>query len=524
MPNEYANKSKSLADRFQTLDANRSAKLTRAREHASMTIPSLLPESGHAQNNDLPVPYQSLTAEGVMAMSARMVSVIYPLNNIPFFQSGLNEALVPEGKDTTEEMKVLARLDRRVVDQLAGTNYRSSLFTCYQHLLVVGDVLLVQKNNYNFQVFRLDQYVVCRSPDGEWKELIVQEWVNPAHLVAKFRNMQNTGAPAAAPVGPNGELEAIYTQVVWNPDEELWDVCREFRGNKFDEDTQYEVPPYFPLRWTTVAGEDYGRSLIEDAYGDVRTLDLLSKALIEGSALNAEYRWGVNPSGITEIRDWDDSTNGDAIPAAPGDIFPIQAQNQAQVTVTLQAVALRESRLGRRFLMNSAVQPEGERVTARQVSILAQELEQSLGGNLSVNARDVQIPVVRRTMYQMAKDGLIPRDMSAFVADSSGKSVLKLSVKAGLEVLNREVENEKLSIIAEAWKNLPEQAQNSVNWNKWLERWMTSFGIETTGLIKSEEQMAAEQQQAQAQQQAMMAQQGAQDAALQAAKTAPAGA
>jgi hypothetical protein len=261
----------------------------------------------------------------------------------------------------------------------------------------------------------------------------------------------------------------------------------------------------------------------EEMFGDIRALDILRKALVDGSILNSEFRWGCNPGGITEIADFDNSVNGSTIPAVQGDIFAIRAENQAQVEITLRAIMLIEASLGRRFLMNSAVQPTGERVTARQVSILAQELEQTLGGTVSLQSKDIQIPVIRRTMYQMATDGLLPPDLAEFIKDKN--SILKLSVKAGLEVLRREVENEKLSLIAQGIAQLPPAAQAFFTWPNWLNKWIASFGVETVGLIKTEEEVAAiqqaEQQALMAQQQALSAQETASQAAIEAAKRVP---
>jgi hypothetical protein len=324
-------------------------------------------------------------------------------------------------------------------------------------------------------------------------------------------------------MGPNKEFEAVYTRIWYDQETKAWNVEREFRDTKFDAGTSYEVPTHFPLRWSAIAGEDYGRSMIEEMFGDVRALDVLRKALVDGSILNSEFRWGVNPGGITELADFDNSINGSSIPAVQGDIFAIRAENQAQVEITLRAIMLIEASLGRRFLMNSAVQPTGERVTARQVSILAQELEQSLGGVVSLQTGDVQVPVIRRAMYQMAVDGLLPRDLAEFIKDPS--SILKLSVKAGLEVLRREVENEKLIQIAEITTRLPPQAQQYLNWPNYLNKIVASFGVETVGLVKTEQEVAAiqaaQQQAAMAQQQAMMAQQTASQAAIEAAKRQP---
>lgn len=527
MPTQY----NTLRERYKAFDTRRSDKLDRAREFAKLSIPGVLPDDGEGGDDELPVPYSSLPAEGVMALSAQMVNVLYPLNNVPFFELQVSDALTPEGEDVTEENKVLDRITRRVMDQLAPTNYRSSLFMAMQHLQIVGDVLLYQKPNYDFQIFRLDQYVVRRTPDGEWKELIIEEWVDPEYLPDELQafpipdnkqtNMTLGGGEGT--VGPAElSLEAVYTQIKWNPQTRVYDVRREFRDQAFDTGTTYEVPPYFPLRWTGVTGEDYGRSLIEDAFGDVRALDVLSKALLDGNILNATFFWGVNPSGITEQRDFDEAQNGASVPAVQGDVFGIQAENQAQVAITLQSVTILEQRLGRRFLMNIVVQPEGERVTARQVSIIARELERNLGGTLSMMSRDIQIPVVRRTMYQMATDELVPVDLAEFISDP--QSILKPTIKAGLEVLRREIENEKLSQIAVGIGQLPAEAQAFFNWPAWLNKWIASFGVETVGLIKTQEQFMQEQQALLDQQRALQAEQMSQAVLAKAAEQQPVGA
>lgn len=491
-----------IEEKFKTLDSKRNQKLQRARAHAELSVPGLLPRQGHSCEQELNVPYNTTAAEGVMALAARMVSVIQPLNNIPFFALQLNEALIPEGEDNTERETQLARFDRRVMDQLGSSNLRSALFTALQHLIVCGDCLVLEKDDYNFQVFRVDQYVVRRNNLGEWREIITQEWVDPEFLPDELQKYK-TMTPSAK--GGYNDREPVYTEIRYNGSTKQFDVRREFRGQVFEANVYYEVPPYFPLRWTAVTGENYGRSLIEETFGDIRTLDALSKALVEGSILNSEHRWGINPAGITEIADWENSINGDTIPAVNGDIFPIQAENQAQIAITLDAVQRRESRLGRRFLMNAYTQPTGERVTAAQVRVLANELEQTLGGVLSMSAREIQIPIVRRTIYQMARDELLPVELKQLIIDPNGR--LKLAVRAGLEALNREVENEKLSMIAEQLKNLPEDAQKVFIWPVWVQRWLSSYGVETTGLVKTQEQVAQEEAMAAQQQRQLMMEQ-----------------
>src|SRR5690554_6075142 len=46
--------------------------------------------------------------------------------------------------------------------------------------------------------------------------------------------------------------------------------------------------PWIPLRLVRIDGEDYGRSYVEEYFGDLRSLEGLSQAIVEGSAAAAK--------------------------------------------------------------------------------------------------------------------------------------------------------------------------------------------------------------------------------------------
>jgi hypothetical protein len=131
-----------------------------------------------------------------------------------------------------------------------------------------------------------------------------------------------------------------------------------------------------------------------------------------------------------------------------------------------------------------------------------------LGGVLSIAARDKQEPIIRRVISVMADKGQIPDNIRDEILDPKG--FVKLRIRAGLEILNREAQREKLDTMVANMRNLPEAAFAAVNWTELLRDWWQSQGLEDSGVIKSEQQMAQEAQQAQ---QAAMQQQ-AQQAAL----------
>ncbi len=516
---------------FDQRNQDRRASLDRKREHASFTVPHLLPPEGRVTEQALDVPYSSLAAEGINSLSSRIMSVVFPLNGQSVFEILLQQQFAPAGQDTSDIEASFRRFEKNVMDMLAPSNLRSTINLAYKHMLTVADCLVTMDDDFNFRLFRADQYVILRKYEGDWSEIIIEEMIDPSlheDLVGiAFKKTEtlspkgiddpktHTGSPFGVG-GSNSRFQPLYTKVVKDPKTGAVVITQEFNGEVVGETVEQTVPAYFPMRWQAIAGENWGISLIEDMFGDVRSMDSIAKGLIDGIVLNAEYRWGINPAGLTEMQDVLDSVNGDWIPAVQSDIFPLQFQNAAQVGMALQAKQAAATDMGRRFLMNAAIQPKGERVTARQVSILAQELEGQLGGVLSQAGREVQEPIIRRVIAVMVIKKLIPEAVSKELSDSDGG--LKLRIRAGLEILNREAEREKLQQAIQDMRNLPEQALRVFKFEAIAKDWWESMGLESEGRIKSADELAAEDKITQQQQQAAMAQQLAGQAALLAAK------
>lgn len=513
---------RNIETRWDLLDTDRVAALRRKRSHSEITIPSLLPRAGKAQNQELPVPYNGLTSEGINALAARLVSVVLPVGSLPVFEIFIDQQFVPDGKDTTELDTIMRRVESAIMNRLYLTNLRPQLFLLFKHLIAIGDVLMTMLPNLDIRLHRFDEYTVRRTTEGTWREIIIRQMIDPELQEQSIRDIpaqsQKQGSRGFPQSSSARQFEAIYDRLTREGEDTTVAFSREFRGQTFDDDKQFEVAAHMPLRWNAISGEDYGSSLVEDAFGDIRSLDGLSAGLIDGVALNSEYRWGVNPAGITEIEDLRQSTNGDWVPAVDGDVFPMNFQHAAQVEATLKAVQHREQRLGRRFLMNSAAQPTGERVTARQVTIIAQELEQALGGVLSMVNRDIMIPIIKRSIWTLSqeKSDVFPKEFGEFIKDRD--SILKLRIRTGLELLQREAEQEKLDVLLERIARLPEQAQSVFIWPGIARRIVTNIGLEPKGIVKSDEQVNAEQEADLQQTQALMAQETAQRAAIEAAK------
>ena len=58
--------------------------------------------------------------------------------------------------------------------------------------------------------------------------------------------------------------------------------------------------PFIPLRFIRIDGEDYGRGFIEEYIGDLRSLEALTQAIVQGSAASAKVLFLVRPNGTTK--------------------------------------------------------------------------------------------------------------------------------------------------------------------------------------------------------------------------------
>jgi len=489
----------SVAHAYENMEADRDAFLTRARAAAELTIPTLMPRDGHTSHTQYDTPYQAVGARGVNNLASKLLMTLLPPNS-PFFRLTIDDFDLVElaGEDARGKAEdALARIERSAAQLVEAKAIRVPAFEMLKQLIVSGNALVHMPPKGGMKIFRLDSYCIKRDTMGNLLKIIVKESVAfealPENVKAalleneEYINQQDKKeCDLYTCIKREGKRFKIHQEV-------YGEVIPKSQGN-YPEDKL----PWLALRFIAIDGNDYGRSFVEEIIGDLKSLEALTRAIVEGSAASAKLLFMVRPNGTTKIRNIADSANGAIISGDANDVSTLQANKFNDFRVAQETMATITERLSFSFLLNSAVQRQAERVTAEEVRYMAQELETALGGIYSVLSQEFQLPLVNLLLNRMTKEGKMPK---------FPKDTLKPQIVTGLEALGRGQDLNKLSAFLQYLQPLgPQVLQENLNLDDYLDRLGASLGIDTQGLIKSPEQKQQEQEAAQAamQQQQMM--------------------
>lgn len=505
------NKDLSAEARYRAGTPERQQYLRRAYECAKLTIPTLIPtDTDQSRKNEdhlIEQPWQSVGSIGVNTLASKMLLTVLPPNT-PFFMftMGREQRAQLTGMDPKEADKLatkidtgLRRMETEVVREIEQGPLRTVLFSVLKHLLVAGNVLLFLDKNP--KAYPLNRYIVERDPSGNPIRIIVREIAAKSTLDPAFlASIPDADKTTRKELG--SENLEIYT-VIERTGADQWQSWQEvFKRRIPGTSGSYtnDSLAWVPLRMIAVDGEDYGRSYVEELYGDLQSADSLTKASVQGAMIMARLLWLVNPNGLTDSDDIQDAANGDIIEGRVEDVAALQANKFADFQIADKALERILIRLERAFLMNSSVQRNGDRVTAFEIQKLTQEIEDTLGGYYSILAQELQMPVVKRTTTLMQRTGKLPK---------FPKGSVEPMIITGISALGRGQDLNRLrgfladlQVAQEAGLIEP----GRVSGGELIDRLANGHMVDTAGLVKTDEELqaAAQAQQQQAMQQELV--------------------
>lgn len=473
---------------YQMLESNRHAYLQRARDCSRLTLPHLMTDDGDQSAQRLPTPYQSVGARGVNNLaSALLLSLLPP--NAPFFRFVLDAkaqnklmALSPNAKGEVETS--LSEMERRVQKEIESLGIRSSLFEAIKQLIVCGSVVIYFPDEGPMRVIKLDRFVIKRDPTGNPIKIIIKETVAPAVLPEEIQPFVRSC------MCEHDNTVDIYT--CCHMKQGKVEVYQEVEGEIIPDSYgiyPVEQSPFLALRMNRVDGEDYGRSYVEQYLGDLISLESLSKSIVEAAAASAKVLFLVNPTGTTRAKTLAQAPNGAIREGMATDVSVLQVNKGQDLQVALATAQSITERLSYAFLLTEATIRNAERVTAEEVRLVTQSIERQLGGIYSILSQEFQLPLVGRVIDRLIRTKKMPKLPKDFVTPT---------IVTGIEALGRGNDLNRLDVYLQGIGQIlgPQMLQQYIDVREYLNRRAAALGIETAGLIKSEEQLAMEQQQA----------------------------
>lgn len=399
--------------RYEQLRIIREPYLDRAERNARLTIPALYPEEGSNGSTILPEPYQSIGAKGVNHLAAKLSLALFPPNQ-PFFRFRMDQYTQAELEEADAETQqqydaALGRAERQVHNEFENLGIRSTYIETYKHLIVSGNALLEMLDSGKTIRHPLTHYVVKRDREGNLVEIVLVEYLSYQTLPDEAKMLVIEEDLTEGDENPKDDIP-VYTHV--RLEDGKWEHYQEVHGKVIPgtEGTYSKDRfPYMALRWTKVDGEDYGRAMIDDQYGDLRTLEGLTKALAKFGAAAAKVIIFVRDTGLTDKWEIVDADSGDVVDGSAEDVTAFQLDKYPDFQVVKSILDDARKRLEEAFLLFSGLRRDAERVTAAEIRAIIQELEQSLGGIYSVLSQDLQLPLVTRLIHLMQKQDKLPK-------------------------------------------------------------------------------------------------------------------
>ena len=475
------------AQHWSELDNDRRALLTRWEKYAGFTIPRIcLPDNFNERSTEMKHDWQSVGAQATNHVVNKLMLTLFAPSR-PFMRLEVppkaRAEIAPDMHPLLDE--VLSDAERqsiRIMD--SRQDIRPRMHLALTNLVVTGNtcVKFPEKAGEQFRTFYARSWAVQRTFAGDIKRLVLREAYQLGELDPKVQDAYKSVRHVKDDV-----KVILYTVILRNNrggyelTQAVDDVVlpEAFNGSYKD----YEALPYKVITWSLSDGADYGTGLLEDYAGDFAALSAMSEAQVTGAILACEFRWLVNPAGFTKPDDLANSANGSAIPGVKDDIVPLTTEQGQSLSIVQSIASDYVQRIGRGFLLSTAVTRDAERVTAEEIRMQATELETSFGGAYSRIAVEMQRPMALWLLDQI--------DVKV-----DGKA-LSVSIITGLDALSRSGDLDALRGALADISNfnvLPPELRQELNVQAIYTTIFTGHGLVAGKFLRAPEEVQAERQ------------------------------
>lgn len=291
---------RTLASEYKKMKNKREQWLAAAKEAAKYTIPSIMPDDTTLNKSNsksaLKSPNQSVGADGINNLASKVTLTMLPPNQT-FYRFRMDELAIKEAAQLsgTEEAnyimdinKGLAKIESLLLEHMENSSDRVCLGEALKHLYITGNVLMTYDKDLGLKYYPLSRYVVKRDYHGNVQKVITEEkigfldlpdYIQELLLQKDFEELKDKTEEEKTKALYEKEF-VLYTG--FKKGKNAWNVYQEVEGYVLEKEAgkyPIDVCPVIPLRYVRVDGEDYGRGLVEEYFGDISYLDTICLAI-----------------------------------------------------------------------------------------------------------------------------------------------------------------------------------------------------------------------------------------------------
>lgn len=488
--------SKPLTHKARFLKYRDESVILKCMQYAKWTLPQLMVDT--TVHNDgrgaiLERDYQEVGPLLVNNLAAKLTALLFPASR-PFYEAELSETLRARAKERgVEEATLVAEFAKLVLKsckRLFKNASYAQLVQATRHLIVTGNVLVHRDSKdqrcstYGIQVFscRRDGRGVLL--DTVLRERSYIEALPPE--VQKVLRQHNPNKYRRPDDAPPVELFTRIERKIGKTGRVYFEVTQEADDIPVGTPGTYpeHLCPWQVVTWNLIAGEHYGRGLVEDYAGGFAKLSDGSEAATLYAIEIMKVVHLVAPGLGADIDELAMSESGQYVQGTQG---AVQA-HEAGDGLKLQAMRVELDgvfgNLARAFMWKANTR-DAERVTAFELKQDAIEADNVLGGTYSSLSETWQVPFAHILMHEEN-----PSVLGGILDDS-----IKLDIIAGVPALGRSIDLQNLLTAAQdASVIIPALAQLSkkVDPEKLFTMVMAFSNVPTDDFLKSQSQLDAE--------------------------------
>lgn len=475
--------------------------ILKSKQYAHWTLPKLMAELSHYGSAEVVErDYQEMGALLVNNLSAKLTALLFPTNRA-FFGINVSERISKAAKaQGVDEATLLAGLSKLEMDASQSVFLNSSYHQIGQavaHLIVTGNALTYRDSKLKRTItYGLQSFGIRRTGTGLLADCVLREFESFAGLSRDVQVMLATRFPHKYRMDRYETTVEVYTRITRQTSETgkvVYQVAQEIEGFLIGKPGTYpeHLCPWQAPVWSLIAGEHYGRGMVEDYAGGFASLSDKSEALALYGISAMKYINLVQPGSGQSIDDLQQAETGDYVQGTNGAIAVQEAGDGAKITAMRAEIVATFQNLARAFMYQANVR-DAERVTAYELRQQAQEANTGLGGQYSALAESFQAPMAHLLLTETKPEtlqGIVTGDM-------------QLDIIAGLPALSRGIDVQNiLQAAQDAAAIVPPlmQLDTRIDPKKIMDVIYAGQGVDTSQFHRSkEEQQAVDQAKQQA--------------------------